>query len=462
MSFISLEFLCLVAITFAIYYAPGMQRAQVFILVAASLVFYAWDQWQMLPLLLATVGITFAATVGASRGSKSALALGIAANLAILVVFKYKFLLIPESGEVATGSSLMDWLLRLPLPIGISFFVFHNISLIADWYSRSHERKPPRLLEVLLYILFFPQLVSGPITRASSFLPQVMGKQIGAIPWAQVSQLVIAGLFFKLFCANNIASYTALMEKHAWAGTGGGDKLLLLLAYSFQIYADFFGYSLIALGLALLFGYRLPINFRRPYLASSFSDFWNRWHISLSRWLRQYLYIPLGGNRSSSARTYANLLTVMVLGGLWHGAALSYAVWGLAHGVLLATERLVQNAGGAAIRALSKVALARGTYVAFVFCCVSGCWLLFRFTDFDHARAYVAAILADPSSYKQQQGWYLLLGVYMSPVLLQHFLRMPSGRSRMLQGAVGVAFGCMLWLALAERGLDTQFIYFRF
>ena len=361
----------LVLITFGLYYLRALRRFQVITLVAASLVFYAWDQWRLLPLLMLTVFVTYVSMNGAIRGSRTLAIFGILSNLLILCFFKYKFLVIPDPSDVHSGSDILDFLLQLPLPIGISFFVFHNISLIVDYFKYGVDRERPTAEQVVLYIIFFPQLISGPITRAISFLPQIESKFLKDIPWIQVGCLLITGLFFKLFCANNLAQVTAQMAPEFSSNLAGGDRLFLLFVYSFQIYADFFGYSTIALGLALLFGYRLPVNFRMPYTANSFSDFWNRWHISLSMWLRQYLYIPLGGNRISSVRTYMNLIIVMILGGLWHGAALSYAVWGLAHGVLLAGERFGARIFESYSPDYRFNLVCKITYSGFVFLCVS-------------------------------------------------------------------------------------------
>lgn len=462
MSFISIEFLTLVLATFGLYYLPTLRRFQVVILVAASLVFFGWDQWRLLPLLSLAVAVTYVSMSGAIRGNRTLATAGVLGNLLILAFFKYKFLVLPDPTEVRTGSDLLDFLLRLPLPIGISFFVFHNISLIVDFFKHGRDREKPTATQVLLYIIFFPQLISGPITRAIGFIPQIGPKSIGDIPWIQAGRLLITGLFFKLYCANNLAQLTAQMAPEHSSFLAGGDRLFLLFVYSFQIYADFFGYSAIALGLALLFGYRLPVNFRLPYAAASFADFWSRWHVSLSMWLRQYLYVPLGGNRISSVRTYLNLMIVMILGGLWHGAAISYAVWGLAHGALLAGERF-----GARLMAIyspeyrihpvSKIA-----YSGFVFVCVTLCWLLFRFQEFSQASAYLASILDSPRQFRLSYYAYGFAFLYMLPVFLHHALVRHVDFTAEHKAVDGAFFGGMLWLALAERGADSQFIYFRF
>ena len=231
----------------------------------------------------------------------------------------------------------LDFLLKLPLPIGISFFVFHNISLLVDLTRQ--KAAPPTLTSVFLYIIFFPQLVAGPITRAEMFMPQIKPKYFVEIPFVEAAKWILTGYFFKLYVANNLNEMTSYMSFPLYETLQTQDRWLLVFLYSYQIYADFFGYSAIAIGLGLLFGYRLPINFNLPYISTSFSEFWTRWHISLSTWLRTYLYIPLGGNRHGVWRTYLNLMIVMGLGGLWHGAGLGYLMWGLLHGLLLVIER---------------------------------------------------------------------------------------------------------------------------
>ena len=182
-------------------------------------------------------------------------------------------------------------------------------------------------------------LVSGPITRAGQFMPQIVPKQLANVDFAEAAKWILTGFFFKLYVANNLNEMTSYMDYPLYETVATQDRWLLVFLYSYQIYADFFGYSAIALGLGLLFGYRLPVNFDLPYISASFSEFWTRWHISLSSWLRTYLYIPLGGNRKGPARTCLNLMIVMTLGGLWHGASLSYALWGMLHGLLLVVER---------------------------------------------------------------------------------------------------------------------------
>jgi alginate O-acetyltransferase complex protein AlgI len=460
MSFTSLQFAAFVAIVLVVYYAYPQRVWQTSVLVASSIFFYGSDNVQLLPVLAVAVGITFVAIRLGSQASFAGAALGIAINLALLGFFKYKFLFLDPNDWAASESGWLKYLMLLPLPIGISFFVFHNISAIAD-YFRAGRKNIPGLVDLSLYILFFPQLISGPITRARAFFPQIETKKVADIPVVQVIKLLILGYFMKLYVANNLNEFTTWMAPETMGKLGGGDRLLMIFLYSFQIYADFFGYSTIALGLALLFGYRLPVNFRLPYTAVSFSDFWTRWHISLSSWLRNYLYIPLGGNRGAAWRTYVNLMIVMGLGGLWHGASVNYLCWGLVHGVLLAFERAI---GLKQVDEHSRWIVMR---IAVVFIAVSFAWLLFRFVHFEDMLNYVKGMRGN-FAFNFAPEIYLAAMLSALPVILQHFV----GDRTILQYFVRdetryskfqpVLYGGMLALAVFARGPETTFIYFRF
>lgn len=451
MSFTSPIFAVFVAAIFVAYYAFGNSNWQITLLVLASLVFYSADNLQLLPILVTAVAITYATMLAASRGSWLGASLGIAANLSILAFFKYKLLIIDPEHWQHSDVPWLNYLVLLPLPIGISFFVFHNISAIVDHYKVA--KNPPTFLDLTMYIIFFPQLVSGPITRASGFFPQIEYKHLRAVPCVQAAKLLILGYFMKLYAADNLSEFTAWMAPETMGRLGGGDRLLMVFLYSCQIYADFLGYSTIALGLALLFGYRLPINFNLPYTASSFSDFWNKWHISLSTWLRVYLYIPLGGSRGPTWRTYLNLLIVMGLGGLWHGASLNYLAWGLYHGLLLVGERMM---GLRDSRSKSAWGYVR---VAFVFVTVSFAWLLFRFTHLSDAVSYVGG-LRTGLSFNFAPEIYLAAALSALPVIIQHVG--PAQAISRFKAFEPALYGVMLALAIFARGPTTTFIYFRF
>ncbi len=314
-------------------------------LVLSSYVFYgAWD-WRFVPLLMvSTVGNEIAAMgihLARDRRSRDRWLTGaLVGNLGLLAWWKYTGFL---TGSADGLLRLLGFDVSLPypeivLPVGISFFTFQAISYVVDVYRRTI--RPTDLLDVAVYLAFFPQLVAGPIVRANEFLPQLaVGPDPRGVPVGRALRLIGVGLVLKVVVANHLA--TELVDPlFATPGQyGGGQTLLGIYAYAVQIYADFAGYTSIAIGVALLLGFEFPRNFDRPYAARSLQEFWRRWHMTLSRWLRDYLYIPLGGNAHGPRRTERNLAITMLLGGLWHGAAWTFVVWGALHGIGLVVER---------------------------------------------------------------------------------------------------------------------------
>ncbi|WP_050419100.1 MBOAT family O-acyltransferase [Bradyrhizobium tropiciagri] len=449
MAFTSWYFALFVAAVLVFYYLPIFAAFQVQILIAASVFFYAYGQPELLPLLLVAVIGTYIFLVLTIR-NRAWLPLGIVFNLGLLAFFKYK--LIFFAAPIATGSPVGDFLLNLPLPIGISFFVFHNISLLVD---RSKQNIRCRLSDVFLYVIFFPQLVSGPITQARNFFPQIKPKLLADVPTIDAARWLVLGYFFKLFVANNLNEMTAYMAYPLFETLKTADKWLLVFLYSFQIYADFFGYSSIALGLALLFGYRLPENFNRPYISTSIAEFWRRWHISLSSWLRNYLYIPLGGSRHGGGRTYLNLMVVLALGGLWHGAGLCYLAWGSMHGVLLAAERPFLPW----MDRINSTALDAGR-AAVIFVIVSLLWIFFKLPDFAHASSYFLGLFQESTIANPPKIYRSLAFAYSLPVIVQHFA--VQSNSKLLGAVEPFAYGALVALMFVEAGPDSAFIYFQF
>jgi alginate O-acetyltransferase complex protein AlgI len=453
MTFASWQFGVFAAVVFVAYYLPAFRVYQVQVLIISSLVFYGYGQPELLPLLAVAVFGTYLFLILALQDRRLWLPLGIVFNLGLLAFFKYKFLFV-GSAPAPSGQPVVDFLLRLPLPVGISFFVFHNISLLVDMTRKNAGRCD--LSSVFLYIIFFPQLVSGPITRAEMFMPQIGTKDFAYIPFIEAAKWIMTGFFFKLFVANNLNEMTSHMEFPLYEALQTQDRWLLVFLYSYQIYADFFGYSAIAIGLALLFGYRLPINFNLPYISTSFSEFWTRWHISLSSWLRTYLYIPLGGNRHGAFRTYLNLMIVMGLGGIWHGAGLSYLLWGLLHGGLLALERpmlpVFQSINSSWFRAARA---------GVVFICVSLLWIFFKLPNFDHALSYLTGMFVPGTNPNPTKLFYNLAVIYSLPVIIQHlgFRRLVAPKLRFVEPYL---YGLMAALAYLEAGPETAFIYFQF
>jgi alginate O-acetyltransferase complex protein AlgI len=452
MTFTSWQFGVFVAVVFGAYYLPALRAFQAYLLVLASLFFYGYGQLELLPMLAIAVFGTHLFLMLSLRERGFWLPIGIAFNLALLAFFKYKFLFLDPTTAKLSDVPAIDFLVRLPLPIGISFFVFHNISLLVD--LTKHKASPPTLTSAFLYIIFFPQLVSGPITQAANFMPQIKPKSFADVQFIEALKWILTGYFFKLYVANNLSTMTSHMNFPFYELLKAIDKWLLTILYSYQIYADFFGYSSIAVGLALLFGYRLPENFNLPYISASFSEFWTRWHISLSSWLRTYLYIPLGGNRRGNARTYLNLMIVMGLGGLWHGAGLSYLTWGLLHGLLLATERPL-------LQYFSHSAIQHAARAVFVFLCVSILWIFFKLPDFSHATAYLAGMFEHNTTARPIQLSYALAAFYSAPVIIQHLV--PNALlGRIRSQGEPYFYGLMAVLTFVEAGPDTSFIYFQF
>jgi alginate O-acetyltransferase complex protein AlgI len=367
--FNSWSFLVLLAVTFALYYAPWSRGRhgkawQVTLALAASVVFYGWEDPKLIGLLaiscvgnsIATGRIILHKVAGDEVRVKQWTRRAVVMNLALLGIFKYAGFLANLLPETPITESLKCWATGIPLPIGISFYTFHGISMIVDVARGEVTREGDALVsggsrsgrfakgirDIGFYLLFFPQLVAGPIVKAKEFWPQIAAKRIEDIPWKGVVRALITGYFLKIFVADNLSEQTVFLTQSPENLSGGSPLNLvpLLYCYTLQIFADFAGYSLIAIGLAAMFGYRFPVNFNFPYLSTSITEFWKRWHMSLSGWLRDYLYIPLGGNRKGPARTYVNLFLVMFLGGLWHGAEWKFALWGSLHGLALAAERL--------------------------------------------------------------------------------------------------------------------------
>ncbi|WP_333483079.1 MBOAT family O-acyltransferase [Spirosoma telluris] len=461
--------MALVIITLSLYYLQALNRWQVPILIVASLVFYAANQANLLWLLMLSVSIniisSYLVIYGRPDLSRFYASCGVVANLSILCFFKYGPLL--SRTFLPADSSLADYLITLPLPIGISFFTFQGISLVVDTY-RNRENTQYRSLiaknlvqhaeTVFFFKAFFPQLVAGPIVKAHFFLPQIKRKYWRDINWDKCFRQLVMGYFLKMVIADNLKDHTLLMTYPYFEAYSSLTLLGLLFGYSMQIFADFAGYSLIAMGLAGLFGYEFPINFNFPYIAVSFSDFWRRWHMSLSGFLREYLYIPMGGNRYGALRTYLNLMLTMVLGGLWHGAAWSYAIWGFAHGLALALERLIDTKFPA-----KPTRIGQFVHGVVVFSYVTVLWLLFKLPNFSHVIAYGQALINN--IHKPNDGRVLsLIVLYSLGVIAYHIhhLIQSEVKQPVWKSWDFVGYGLMLFLVLTNSGSGGTFIYFQF
>ena len=354
MIFTDAIFFAFLAAVFGAYWLLQGKETRLGLLLGASTVFYGWWDWRFLGLIGFVILISWAvakfaaARVPGDRTRRIALIVGISANLSVIAVFKY-FGFFAESARAMLDTVGIDpgWTaLNILLPVGISFYVFQAISYIVD-VARGDLAPEPRLRRVALYIAFFPQLVAGPIVRAASFFPQMeRAKTLSNALFFAGLRAFLLGFAYKAGIADNLAQFVdpvygnALIAGDTDLATWSNLALIgATLAFAGLIYFDFAGYSLMAIGVARWFGFYIPKNFDYPYSSPSIDDFWRRWHISLSSWLRDYLYIPLGGNRSGNWTTYRNLMTTMVLGGLWHGAAWTFVAWGALHGTALAFHR---------------------------------------------------------------------------------------------------------------------------
>lgn len=468
MLFNSFEFVALLLVTFLLYYLPFLSKYQIEILIIASLLFYSYNQPLLVFLLLASATIniitSYLIVYGHSKHKKSLAILGVIINLSILVFFKYSPLF--SRTFFAPTDSVGQFLLTVPLPIGISFFTFQGISLVIDvFHGKYHNNEDiipisfgEHAKRILFFKAFFPQLISGPIVKAHDFIPQIGVKKLKDIHWERCFKNLVLGYFLKMVVADNLKDFTYWITYPYFETQSTVNLLAMLFGYSCQIFADFAGYSLIALGLARLFGYELPVNFNFPYLSTSFSEFWTRWHISLSSFLREYLYIPLGGNRKGPIRTYINLMLTMVLGGLWHGAAWSYAVWGGFHGGLLVTERFLK----------SKLTIQPGLVVQFlkglgVFSLVTLGWLLFKLPVFSHVIDYFQTLYENRGVSPHIQD-LLYLAIYCSPVILYHmaFLMTRNPNYVNIKKQEYMIYGFMLFLIITNSGSSGEFIYFQF
>jgi len=386
----ALFFLAVLSIAWSVYRFPKVHKG---FLLLASYAFYGFWNWTFLPLL---IGISVFAGVVAkfiqhsnSRGARNAwLAVGVTVCLVVLGYFKYSTFLL------ANWFAFRGWFApsppRIPitsplLPLGISFFVFHAISLLVDCH-RGKVTEPVQLGDALLYVAFFPQLIAGPILRASCFLPQLaVRRNPDAIRVNRAFLLILSGLFKKVVISNMLATRLVEPVFSVPRSFGAADTLLAIYGYAAQIYCDFSGYTDIAVGCALLLGFHLPRNFNAPYKATNPQEFWRRWHISLSRWLRDYLYFPLGGSRKGPLRTGFNLMLTMLLGGLWHGAAWTFVAWGGLHGLLLVVYRLWSRSTWHELIAIHNSTAWRWIARILLFHAVCAGWVLFRAPSFEVA-----------------------------------------------------------------------------
>ncbi|MFC3095977.1 MBOAT family O-acyltransferase [Alteromonas sediminis] len=441
-------------------------------IIVGSYLFYAW--WRVDFLLLFALVTMWNFCIARQihnnleckhRNAKRWLTLGLSGNLSVLGYFKYANFGVESlnSALASVGAAPLS-LGEVILPIGISFYIFQAISYLIDVYRKD---TPPaaRFIDFAAFISLFPQLIAGPVLRYKDLASQFDSRQHSWTVFASGVAVFIQGLIKKVLIADNVAPIADTM--FAGGALGVADAWLGLLAYSVQLYFDFSGYSDMAIGLGLMMGFRFVKNFNQPYISQSITEFWRRWHISLSSWLRDYLYISLGGNRNGVYRTYRNLFLTMLLGGLWHGANWTFVVWGMWHGALLAIERYFGTAeySGFSILRWGLTILLVGVG-----------WVFFRADDLPHAMGYLSALFSVGSVAISVEYQYAItrlsvttLFIACTIILLQGLKQHFTGLQRLLDAALVVTLGQWLKMPLFVLALMSliassysPFLYFQF
>jgi D-alanyl-lipoteichoic acid acyltransferase DltB (MBOAT superfamily) len=428
------------------------------VLIFASLIFYSYWDLRFLPFLLVSVcGNWLLARLFHRHEKKSIITFGIAFNLILIAVFKYLEFLVSSLASLF-GQDHTSW--GIILPLGISFFTFQQISYLVDLRRKDASLYP--FSSYILYVIFFPQLIAGPIVRHNEIIPQFAVDPLRADPYERIVRglgLFMVGLAKKVWLADPLGAVASPVFETAEAGDalGGTAAWFGALAYMFQIYFDFSGYSDMAIGLALMFGFTIPVNFNAPYVAVGIRDFWRRWHMTLSRFLRDYLYIPQGGSRFGRRRQIRALMVTMLLGGLWHGAGWTFVAWGGLHGAALVCSHLWE-------RTRVQIPDLVGWMLTFLFLLLT--WVIFRAESFSSAINIFTAMLSGFGGYESRQSTSVLLllssafAISMFGTTSQSWAleRMrPSGAL-----AIGLAATLFVLILVINDGGYTEFIYFQF
>ena len=440
------------------------------VLLAGSLLFYAWGEPRFVPLLLLSALLNYgfgAAIAAAGRRRQALLALGVAANLLFLMYYKYIGFFASVLNEAIGPFGKAVAVPAIVLPLGISFFTFQGISYLIDVYRRDIEVQSS-FWRFAMYKSMFPQLIAGPIVRYRQIAHEIEHRDLpNARIWAGFRQFVI-GLAQKMLIANTVALTADRLFAVDPAQLTTGAAWIGIACYTVQILFDFGGYSNMAIGIGHMLGFTYPPNFQRPYASLSMTEFWRRWHISLSSWFRDYLYIPLGGNRHGPLRTYANLALVFLLCGLWHGAAWTFVIWGLWHGALLIAERL--GLGAALARLPAPLAQAYPLLMVMLG------WVFFRADSVPHALSYLAAMAGLGGTVAAPHPWQgdfsassataLVVGALIATARLAPDAPARAaralGRLRLPLQTLALAAAFLLCVLNMAAGTYNPFIYFRF
>jgi alginate O-acetyltransferase complex protein AlgI len=479
--FNTLEYAKFFAVVFLVYWLLSRLRvARMVFLFAASYAFYAGWNWRYLPLIFASSTVDYLLALRIDRETDAVkrrrwLLVTVILNLGLLGFFKYWNFGLSTVSQVASslGAHAPDpgaWTLRLALPVGISFYTFESMSYVIDVYRRDLPACRS-YLRYLLFVAFFPHLVAGPIVRPGLLLPQL--DELPSLESTQGSEglfLIAAGLLKKVVLGDYLALNLVDRVFDRTTSFSGLETLVGVYGYAAQIYCDFSGYTDIAIGSALLLGIRLNENFRSPYQSTSLQEFWRRWHISLSSWLRDYLYIPLGGNRYGEAKTYRNLFLTMLLGGLWHGASWTFVFWGFLHGAGLAVERAwdaLMARGGAPKKEKRPTPLVlRIVYGLFTFHFVCFAWVFFRADTFEKAVVVLKQIGTLTTFHPNLHPKVLaVLAIALVTHLVPHdlFDRMKGGFAALPAPAqAAVLFVAAFVLRESTSSAAVPFVYFQF
>ena len=472
MVFNSIEFLVFLPIVVAVFYLLP-QKVRWMWLLAASCVFYMWFVPKYILILLVTILIDYSAGLlmerfaDQPRKKKTFFVISIVSTLAVLVVFKYLNFLTANLDQLCASLGMETHLMtHIILPIGLSFHTFQSMSYVIEVY-RGHQKAERHFGYYSLYVMFFPQLVTGPIERPGNLLRQLHEKKV--FQYDNISKgmrLILFGFFVKMVVADHLGEYVDEVYGHLDEYNSWGVWLCMVF-YSFQIYCDFFGYSTIALGSAKLMGFDITDNFRSPYLSKNIAEFWHRWHISLSTWFRDYVYIPLGGSRVKFGRWAFNIMVVFVLSGIWHGAAWTFLLWGFAHGLLHVVEKVLRNRFPAKVsqpKGLKWVLDALGVGKTFVL--VTLFWVMFRATDFAHLKAiFVAAFTQFDGGLQvnvRPDSWLYLALFILSDIVLRNtrFDRWCDDKPLVLRWLIYAVLAFMV--ICCSSVANFPFIYFQF
>ncbi|MGF1554973.1 MBOAT family O-acyltransferase [Paucihalobacter sp.] len=471
MLFNSLSFVVFLVVVLVLYYTKLFNWTnKKRMLLLASYVFYGlWNPPLVILLWISTMVDWTAgnklATENNQRKRNLWLLLSMAVNLGFLAFFKYRDFLLDNFTTVVNtyGYGYQTQPMDIILPMGISFYTFQTMSYTIDMYKRKIE-PAKTFLDFALYVTFFPQLVAGPIVRAKDLITQFYEeKRASAKQFFWGIFLLTIGLFQKIVLADTLLSDTSDTVFGSKSILHGLDAWIGTLAFSGQIFFDFAGYSTCAIGIALMLGIILPDNFKYPYAAIGFSDLWRRWHISLSTWLRDYLYIPLGGNKHGITRMYAALMITMLLGGLWHGAAWTFVVWGALHGIYLVVERMLRSKIQFKINAFTGILLALLTYTM-----VNFTWVFFRAREFSTAKNMITSMLwMNGEGEKIVETFDVvkvltLIGLLFIAHWIMRNTSLKEVSSKLSPIILGVVWAVMLFLIAIAQGSGEQFIYFQF